>query len=91
MAEIERGLSLAEPGLVGLRHARGGRLEGWEDYPVQGGGSEPFLIYKNLRGQEQAFMDLIENPEIVHYCLDKLFGLAYENTRRIYETDPRAR
>ncbi len=64
------------------------QLEGWQDYPVRGGGSEPFLIYKKLRGQEQAFIDLIENPEIVHYCLDKLFDLAYENSRRIYEQIP---
>jgi len=55
------------------------------DRPVRGGGSEPFLTYKALRGQEQAFMDLVLNKEMVHYCLDKLFGLAYENTRRIYE------
>ena len=33
-------------------------------------------------------MDLIEKPEIVHYCLDRLFDLAYENTRRIYERIP---
>ena len=52
-----------------------------EDYPIRGGGSEPFLTYKNLRGDEQAYMDLVLNPEIVHYCLDKLFDLAYENTR----------
>jgi len=64
------------------------QLVGWEDYPVRGGGSEPFLIYKNLRGQERAFMDLIEHPEIVHYCLDKLFDLAYQNTVRIYEAIP---
>jgi uroporphyrinogen decarboxylase len=64
------------------------RLEGLEDYPVRGGGSEPFLIYKNLRGPEQAFIDLIENPEIVRYCLDKLFGLAYEDTLRIFERIP---
>ena len=64
------------------------QLEGWEDYPIRGGGSEPFLIYKKLRGQELAFMDLILNPEIVHYCLDKLFDIAYENTRRIYEQIP---
>ena len=51
-------------------------------------GSEPFLIYKSLRGQEQAFIDLIQHPDIVHYCLDKLFDLAYENTRRIYEQMP---
>ncbi|MGA1197359.1 MAG: uroporphyrinogen decarboxylase family protein [Candidatus Latescibacterota bacterium] len=60
----------------------------WEDYPIRGGGSEPFLIYKKLRGDVQAFIDLIENPDIVHYCLDKLFDLAYANTQRIYETLP---
>lgn len=65
-----------------------GQLEGKETYPVQGGGSEPFLIYKDLRGQEQAFMDLILNPDIVDYCLDKLFDFCYENTLRIYEQVP---
>ena len=64
------------------------QIAGRELYPVQGGGSEPFLIYKNLRGQEQAFMDLVEHPDIVHYCLDKLFDLAYANTVRIYEQIP---
>ena len=64
------------------------KLEGWEDYPVRGGGSEPFLIYKDLRGPERAFMDLIENPELVHYCLDRLFGIALEKSRRVYEALP---
>jgi len=64
------------------------QLVGNEDKPIQGGGSEPFLVYKNLRGQERAFMDLIEYPDIVHYSLDKLFELAYQNTLRIYEAIP---
>jgi len=64
------------------------QIEGREDRPIQGGGSEPFLLYKSLRGQEQGMMDLLLNPEMVHYCLDKLFHLAYENTRRIYEAIP---
>jgi uroporphyrinogen decarboxylase len=64
------------------------RIRGLEMYPIRGGGSEPFLTYKDLRGQEQAFIDLIENPEIVRYCLGKLFDLAYENTVRIYERIP---
>ena len=64
------------------------QIESYRDYPIKGGGSEPFLIYKNLRGQEQAFMDLALNPEMVHYCLDKLFELAYCNTVRIYEAIP---
>jgi uroporphyrinogen decarboxylase len=63
-------------------------IRGWEDSPISGGGSEPFLIYKYLRGDEQAFLDLIDNPEIVHYCLDKLFKLAYQNSTRIYEAIP---
>ncbi len=64
------------------------QLVGWEDYPIRGGGSEPFLLYKALRGDEQAFMDLALNPAIAHYCLDKLFELAYQNTLRIYEAIP---
>ena len=64
------------------------QLEGKEHLPVLGGGSEPFLIYKNLRGMERAYMDLALEPQIVHYCLDKLFDLAYESTRRIYEQIP---
>jgi len=65
-----------------------GQIMGREDYPIRGGGSEPFLTYKNLRGQEQALIDLILNPEMVHFCLDKLFDLCYENTLRIYKTIP---
>jgi uroporphyrinogen decarboxylase len=64
------------------------QIAGREDYPIRGGGSEPFLTYKDLRGQEQAFMDLVLHPEIVHYCLDKLFDLAYQITLRIYESIP---
>jgi uroporphyrinogen decarboxylase len=64
------------------------QIEGYEDYPVAGGGSEPFLIYKNLRGQEKAMADLVDQPEIVNYCLDKLFELAYVNTERIFNSLP---
>ncbi|MCX5731346.1 MAG: uroporphyrinogen-III decarboxylase-like protein [Deltaproteobacteria bacterium] len=65
-----------------------GQLAGLERFPVRGGGSEPFLTYKSLRGDEQAFVDLVENPEVAHYILGRLFDLAYENTRRIFETIP---
>jgi uroporphyrinogen decarboxylase len=60
----------------------------WWDYPIEGGGSEPFLDYKNLRGQEQAFVDLFRHPDIVNYCLDKMFEFSYENTRKIYREIP---
>jgi uroporphyrinogen decarboxylase len=65
-----------------------GQAAGKEMYPIRGGGSEPFLTYKDLRGMEQAYLDLIEYPEIVHYVLDQLFGLRFELTRRIYEQLP---
>ncbi len=64
------------------------RLVGWEAYPIRAGGSEPFLVYKRLRGQEQAFMDLILHPDLVHYCLDELFDFCYHNTARIFEQVP---
>jgi uroporphyrinogen decarboxylase len=63
-------------------------IKGHEHRPIRGGGSEPFLTYKQLRGDMQAYMDLVESPEIVDYCLGKMFDLAYENTRRIYEAIP---
>ena len=46
------------------------------------------MVYGYLRGLEQGAVDLIENPEIVRYCLDKLFDLAYQKTLRIFETIP---
>ena len=63
-------------------------VKGKGHLPVRGGGSEPFLIYKRLRGMQQAYMDLLEHPDIVHHCLDKLFDLAYESSRRVYEQIP---
>lgn len=63
-------------------------VKGNEHRIVRGGGSEPMLVYKALRGEQQAFMDLLVNPEIVHYCLGRLFDLAYESTLRIFESIP---
>jgi uroporphyrinogen decarboxylase len=64
------------------------QLRGHADRAVRGGGSEPFLTYKYLRGDEQAMVDLLENPEMVEYCMGKLFDLAYTDTLRIYESVP---
>lgn len=87
VAEIERNYAWPDPDwwdYSAIPH----QLKGLNAYPVQGGGSEPFLIYKDLRGQEQAFIDLVENPEIVDYCLGKLFAIACEDTRRTFEAVP---
>ena len=63
-------------------------VRGQEHRIIRGGGSEPMWTYKALRGEEQAFMDLLLYPEIVRYCLDKLFDLAYQDTLRIFEAIP---
>ena len=59
-----------------------------ERWPLAGGLYEPFLTYKYLRGDAQAFIDLVENPEMVHYCLDQLLELSYQEALRIYEQAP---
>ncbi len=64
------------------------QARGHDDRIIRGGGSEPFLTYKDLRGDVQAMVDLVEHPDIVEYCLGKLFDLAYTNTQRIYEAIP---
>jgi len=87
VAEIERDYAWPKPDWWDYSELPK-QIAGKETRPIQGGGSEPFLVYKQLRGQEQAFVDLIEKPDLVHYCLDKLCNLAYEATRRIYEQIP---
>ena len=87
LKEIERSYSWPEVDLYDYSGIPD-QIEGWEGYPIRGGGSEPFLDYKNLRGQEQAFIDLFLHPDIVHYCLDMMFDFCHENTKRIYEQIP---
>ena len=53
------------------------QVRGHEHRPIQGGGSEPFLKYAEMRGLEQSYIDLVENPELVTYCLDRLFNFSY--------------
>jgi uroporphyrinogen decarboxylase len=64
------------------------QAKGNEDQVIRGGGSEPFATYKFLRGTEQGYIDLYERPEMVHYCLGKLYELCYQNTLRTYEAAP---
>ncbi|MBP6964566.1 MAG: uroporphyrinogen-III decarboxylase-like protein [Armatimonadetes bacterium] len=85
--EIEADYAWPKPDWWDYSHLQK-EVEGKDHLPMRGGGSEPFLTYKALRGEAQAFMDLIENPDIVHYCLDRLFELAYQNTLRIFEAIP---
>jgi len=64
------------------------KIEGRENLPVIGGGMEPFLRYTQLRGLERAMMDLMEKPDIVDYCMEKIFQLYYRITEGIYQQIP---
>lgn len=87
VAEIEANYEWPDPDWWDYSHIPE-QVKGWEDHPIRGGGSEPFLTYTQLRGQEQAYMDMVIHPDICHYCLDKLFDLAYKDTERIYDQIP---
>jgi len=70
------------------------QIAGYEDYPIRGGGSEPFLIYKNLRGQRKIMLsyvaedfgsqtDLLFSPEHIREFflprMKKMIDLAHSN------------
>jgi uroporphyrinogen decarboxylase len=61
------------------------KLAGAGDRVVRGGGYEPFLLYCQMRGLEQAFMDLLEAPEIVDAAIGKLFDFHYALNERLFE------
>ena len=64
------------------------KLSGKEGYPCEGPFSEPFYLYKYLRGMEQSFMDLASDPPLVHYILEKLYDYEYTRILRTLETIP---
>lgn len=55
------------------------------DRVVRGGGYEPFLLYCQMRGLEQAYMDLLESPEIVDAAIGKMFDFHYTLNERLFE------
>jgi len=85
--EIEREYTWPSPDWFDVSHAAE-TVAKHPDRPIGGGGSEPFLRYAYLRGLERAMMDLVEHPDIAHYCLGKLFDLAYETSLRTFEAAP---
>ena len=54
-------------------------------YPIHGGWYEPFLFYAYLRGLENAFDDLLMEPEIADAILGHIFDFSYDYHRRLFE------
>jgi uroporphyrinogen decarboxylase len=49
------------------------------------GDFEPFLLYCALRGLEQAFMDLLLEPDIAQAALDHIFDYYYATNGRMFD------
>jgi uroporphyrinogen decarboxylase len=54
-------------------------------FPIHSGCYEPFLLYGYLRGLEQSFADLVQNPAIADAILGHIFEFYYEHHRRSIE------
>ncbi len=52
---------------------------------IQGGHYEPFLHYCSMRGMEQAYMDVLTEPELAHAALSKMYDFWSETNRRTWQ------
>ncbi|MFH0990766.1 MAG: uroporphyrinogen decarboxylase family protein [bacterium] len=52
---------------------------------IRTGEFEPFLIYCAMRGMEQAFLDFLEQPDILEAALDHIFDFHYQLNQRTFE------
>jgi uroporphyrinogen decarboxylase len=59
--------------------------QSWSDHPVLLGSYEPFLLYCRLRGMEQAFQDLLEQPDFADALLDRIHSIHDRLLRRCLE------
>lgn len=46
---------------------------------------EPFMLYCNMRGMENAMMDIVAEPALVDTALQYIFDYCYQINRRIWE------
>ncbi|HUU08942.1 MAG TPA: uroporphyrinogen decarboxylase family protein [Phycisphaerae bacterium] len=60
-----------------------GRLSGRR--AVRCGSFEPFLLYCSMRGMEQAYMDLLTEPDIARAILGRLFDYHYRVNERMFD------
>lgn len=64
------------------------QVKGHEHQVIGFWGTQPLRVYRDLRGNEQAYMDLVINPELAAYCIDKILEFGNTKVQRIFETVP---
>jgi uroporphyrinogen decarboxylase len=60
-------------------------LEEWNDFSIMASGGSVFQHATYIRGMDTLMMDMMANPEMAHYILDKVFSFYYEYYRRMFE------
>jgi uroporphyrinogen decarboxylase len=61
------------------------RVNEEEEFCLMSGWANIFETSWFMRGFEQAFIDMIESPEILHFIMEKVMDFHMEHTRRILE------
>ncbi|MDD4891806.1 MAG: uroporphyrinogen decarboxylase family protein, partial [Phycisphaerae bacterium] len=62
------------------------KLDALGDWPRKAATYEPFLLYCQLRGQEQALMDLAMLPDLAEAILTKIFNFFHTVAKRTFES-----
>ncbi len=60
-------------------------LENWKDFSIMASGASVFQHATYLRGMDTLMMDMMADPEMANYILDKVFNFYYEYYRRMFE------
>jgi len=64
------------------------QVKGKEECVIRSPGSENWDMYRWMRGNERGYLDLYDKPEMVHYCLGKLYDFSYQVCLRTLEKIP---
>lgn len=64
------------------------QLDALGDWPRRAATYEPFLLYCQLRGLEQALMDLAMYPDLAEAILTRIFEFHYTVAQRTFESAP---
>jgi len=60
-------------------------LEEWSDFSIMASGCSVFQHATYIRGMDTLMMDMMMNPEMAFYILDKVNSFYYEYYRRMFE------
>jgi uroporphyrinogen decarboxylase len=60
-------------------------LEEWKEFSVMATGASVFQHATFIRGMDSLMMDMMTDPEMANYILDKVYNFYYEYYRRMFE------